>query len=77
MIRLEMSALLIVPIIFIIIGLVQIIWPELTRDIEQGLFRLIKDRGEYVASKRLFGVLFLMLVLGMLVLLLTGHLQGR
>jgi|GEM_PF-7121323 len=70
-----MGSLVIIPVVFIIIGVVQIVWPGMTRRFEQGWFGRIKDHDEYVGASRLFGVVFLILGLGFLALFLAGAMK--
>jgi len=50
-----------VPLVFLIVGAVFVIWPDTIRKYDQRMTRFVKERDDYVLVLRLMGGLFIMM----------------
>ena len=67
--------MIVVPILFILVGVALIVWPGKVRKYDQGMTRIVKTREEYVWVTRMLGGLFVFLGATSLVLLLLGVME--
>jgi hypothetical protein len=67
--------MIVVPILFILVGVALIVWPDTVRKYDQGLTRVVKTRDEYVWVIRMLGGFFVFFGVTSLVLLLLGVME--
>ena len=53
--------LIVVPLVFLIVGAVFVIWPDTIRKYDQRMVRFVKERDDYVLVLRVMGGLFIMM----------------
>ena len=69
------SGLIVVPLVFLIVGAVFVIWPDTIRKYDQRMTRFVKERDDYVLVLRLMGGLFIMMHGFLLILMLAGFIE--
>ena len=67
--------MILVPILFIVVGVALIVWPDKVRKYDQALTRLIKTRDEYCLVVRSLGGFFILMGLLSLISMLTGSMK--
>ena len=63
------------PLVFLIVGALFVIWPDTIRKYDQRMTRFVKERDDYVLVLRLMGGLFIMMHGFLLILMLAGFIE--
>jgi len=67
--------MILVPILFIVVGVALIVWPDKVRKYDERMTRLIKTREDYCLAVRSLGGFFILAGVAFLVLMLTGSMK--